>query len=71
MCWKLYWKQYHFEIGFHHGLKKFYVEVFNCKKNKLEEERYDFTSLDEAHGFLRKFGYHNTGRFLTEELCLQ
>jgi hypothetical protein len=67
---KLEWKGYHFDIGYHHGLKKFYVEIYNLKKNKLEEERYDFESFTEAKGYISKYGYHNVGRFLCTENIL-
>jgi predicted DNA-binding protein (MmcQ/YjbR family) len=65
--WTLYWKDYYFAAGFHVGLKKFYAEIHNMKKNKMEEEVIEFKSLEEAIEYFRKYGYSNANRFLTEE----
>jgi hypothetical protein len=67
MVWKLYWKEYYFQTGFHVGLKKFYAEIYNIKKNKIEEEVIEFSSMEEAQDYLRKYGYSNANRFLTGE----
>jgi hypothetical protein len=64
MSMKFYWRHLHFALGFHHGLKKYYVEVYNYKTDWLEEERYDFETFKDAFDYLAKFGYHNIGRFL-------
>lgn len=68
MMWKLYWKDYYFETGWHVGLRKFYVEIQNFKNGRDVESRYDFDSLQEAQDYLRKYGYSNANRFLTEEV---
>lgn len=68
MMWKLYWKDYYFETGWHVGLRKFYTEIFNVKTDLPIESRYDFESLQEAQDYLRKYGYSNANRFLTEEV---
>lgn len=67
MPMKLFWRDYHFQTGFHVGLKKYYVEIYNMKKNKLEEERYDFHSQEEANDYLRVYGYHTFGRYMYED----
>jgi hypothetical protein len=68
MRWELYWKDYYyFSVGFHFGLKKFYAEIYNMKKGKMVEEKIEFNSMEEAKDYLRKYGYSNANRFLTEE----
>ena len=65
------WKHYNFSVFFHVAWQKYSLEVYDYKKNWVAEplsakgeEGLKFDSFEEAIDHLRKYGYHNVGRFL-------